>query len=43
MARRLIEEDSAVAEKFAAFNVKESTAKNEETGTRSEECSTKKR
>lgn len=42
MARRLIEEDRAVAEEFAAFNMKESTAKNEETVTKIEECSTKK-
>lgn len=41
MARRLIEEDKAVTEKFAAFSMKESTATNEEIGTKSGETNTK--
>ena len=41
MAQRLIEEDKAVAEKFAAFSMKESNTKNEEIGTRKEESNTK--
>lgn len=41
MARRLIEEDKAVVEKFAAFSIKESNTQNGEIGTISEESNTK--
>lgn len=41
MARRLVEEDRAVAEKFAAFSMKESTTKNEESSTKKGETITK--
>jgi hypothetical protein len=41
MARRLIEEDRAVAEKFQAFRMRESNTKKEDSNTKIEEINTK--